>query len=188
MLHCVFLCSYINICSVWLVWQFWAQLLKKGNIFHVYKVIFPLLHSPFPHTQGPLHKHTHHQHPPVLLSLPLSHVIKASAWPRWPQATCLFIRGKRRESCHIPLLHGRATSLSTMCVRTLSHFVSFLAAHIVSLLFYLMRSRPPFSFPSPTLFIFTHSPFSARNKRRKSPWHYLPRLFISVLFLTVRLY
>lgn len=127
---------------------------KKGNIFHAHKVIFPLLCSLFHHTHTHSRTPTQTDTPPPSskppLPLPLFHVIKVSARPCWPQATCLFIRGKRRESCQIPLLH---IIIHSLCQNSVSHS-SFLTAHIVSPLS-LMPSLPPFSFLSPTLYFYS---------------------------------
>lgn len=150
---------------------------KESKIFHACEVIFPPLCSLYRHKhtrwRTPTQTHTrrrhHHPSPP---SPPLFLVIKASTCPRWPQATYLFIWGRRRESCHIPALHGRATSLSAVCVRTLSRTRFFSAAHSVALSSLFNAIPPSIFLPfSRSLFIFTHRPVSAWNKGRKCPGH-----------------
>lgn len=180
----------------WLVWQFWTRQLKN---FHAVRVIFPLLLLPCstintlkdPHANK--HTTTAATAPiiqaPLPSSFPLFLVIKASAWPRWPQATCLFIWRRRRESCHIPFLHGGAASLSAVCV---SHSFLSRCPHCLSPL-YLMRSLPPpFSFLSPTLSLFLPTGPSRRGTKGGSApdiscWDYLYPGCVE-LFLAVWLY
>lgn len=125
-------------------------------------------------SRTPPQSHTTSKPPFLLLSL----VIKVSAWPRWPRAARLLIEGRRGESCHIPLLHGGATSLSSVCVRTLSH-----CPHCLSPL-YLTHSRLPISFASPTRFIFTRRPSQLRTKQGSAPDTVFMIIYIGVIFTT----
>lgn len=81
---------------------------KKTPLFSMSYCLFRahlLLLVPSKQSQALADPAQYHQHPSLSASVrPLSAVIKA--WPRWPPAARLFIRGKSRESCHIPLPCG----------------------------------------------------------------------------------